>query len=284
MLAELRHLLLIAEHGTFTEAARRAHLSQPALSASIQRLEERVGARVLERGRKGATLTAAGEVLVPRARATLSAFEDGVRAVAEVQGLRRGVVRIGGGATVCTYLLPKTLAAFRGRHPDVELRVREGVPDLLMNGLHDGTLDLAIVTGEADELWRRDELIVVASPKIDADEAGFISFAEGSATRRLLVEHCPDARIVMELGGIAAIKGHVRAGLGKALLSRHAIKRDLADGSLIEVKTDWAPIVRSLSLAHRGVERLPPATARLREMLLESGARSLKSRSPVARG
>lgn len=278
MLTELRHFLLIAEHGTFTEAARRAHLSQPALSASIQRLEERVGAKVLDRGRRGATLTAAGEALEPRARATLSAFEDGVRAVAEVQGLRRGVVRIGGGATVCTYLLPKTLAAFRRRHPDVELRVREGVPDALMNDLHDGALDVAIVTGSAGELWRLDELIVVASPKLATEEAGFISFAKGSATRRLLLEHCPDARIEMELGGIAAIKGHVRAGLGKALLSRHAIQRDLADGSLIELPTSWTPIVRALSLVHRGVERLPPATARLCEMLLASGARSREGR------
>ncbi len=266
---ELRHFLLIAEHGTFTAAAHRAHLSQPALSASIRRLEERMGARLFDRGRHGAVLTAAGDVLVPRARATLSAWQDSVRAVGEVQGLERGVARIGGGATACTYLLPKTLAVFRRDHPKIELRVREGFTEDLMNDVRDGALDLAIVTGHANDTWRTDELIVVASPKIVARRAGFITFPPGSTTRALLLERVPRADIVMELAGIAAVKGHVRAGLGKALLSRHAVKRDLSDGSLVEVRMRRMPIVRTLSLAHRGVDRLPPATARLREMLLK---------------
>ena len=81
MLDELRHLLLIVEHRTFTAAARHAHLSQPALSASVRRLEEELGARLLDRGRHGATLTAEGEALLPRAQAALAAFEDGRRAV-----------------------------------------------------------------------------------------------------------------------------------------------------------------------------------------------------------
>ncbi len=267
VLDELRHFLLIAEHGTFTEAARRAALSQPALTASMQRLEAELGASLFDRGRRGASLTAAGEALLPRARATLSSFADGVRAVLEIQGLARGVVRVGGGATVCTYLLPKTLARFRKRHPGIGLHVREGRTRDLYDSLHDGVLDLAIVTGDGVEPWREDELIVVASPKIDARGAGYITFMEGSATRRILLDRFPKAAIVMELGGIAAVKGHVRAGLGKALLSRHAVKRDLYDGSLVEVRTRRTPIKRKLSLAHRGIDRLPPAAAELRRML-----------------
>lgn len=269
MLDELRHFLLIAEHGTFTEAARRAHLSQPALSVSVRRLEERMGARLLDRGRHGARLTSAGEALVSRARATLAAFDDGIRAVAEVQGLARGIARIGGGATACTYLLPKTLASFRRKHPKVEIRVKEGFTDALQDALHDGALDLAVITGEGSDKWVTDELIVVASPKIDARAAGFISFPPGSPTRELLLKRFTGADIVVELSGIAAVKGHVRAGLGKALLSRHAVKRDLSDGSLVEVRTRGPAITRELSLAHRGVERLPPATAKLRTMLLK---------------
>src|SRR6185503_6727184 len=113
MLEELRHLALVAEHGSFTEAARRAGLSQPALSASIARLERGMGARLLHRGAGGTRLTAAGEALLPRARAALAAVEDGRRAVAEIEGLHAGEVRVGAGATACTYLLPHVLAAFR---------------------------------------------------------------------------------------------------------------------------------------------------------------------------
>src|SRR5262245_61461619 len=98
MLDELRHLMLIAEHGTFTEAARRAHLSQPALSASIRRLEDQLGARLLVRGPAGAELTAAGTAMLGHARTAIAAVEDGRRAVAEIAGLGRGEVRIGAGA------------------------------------------------------------------------------------------------------------------------------------------------------------------------------------------
>src|SRR5436190_6425544 len=108
-MTELRHFLLIADHGTFTEAARRAHLSLPALSAAIRRLEDELGARLLHRGPGGAALTAAGEALVPRARAALAAIEDGRRAVAEVTGLHTGEVRLGAGATATPYRLPALL-------------------------------------------------------------------------------------------------------------------------------------------------------------------------------
>src|SRR5687768_12187661 len=109
MMEELRHFLLILEHGTFTEAARHAHLSQPALTASIHRLEGELGARLLHRGPGGVSPTVAGEALVPRARAALAAVAEARRAIEEVQGLRAGEVRLGGGATVCTYLLPPVL-------------------------------------------------------------------------------------------------------------------------------------------------------------------------------
>src|SRR6185436_15585146 len=120
-----RHFALVSEHGTFTAAARHAHLTQPALTASIQRLEAQLGARLFDRGRAGATLTAAGAALLPRARAALAAVEEGRRAVAEVMGLAVGVVRVGAGATACTYYLPRTLAKFRARYPGVQISLRE---------------------------------------------------------------------------------------------------------------------------------------------------------------
>src|SRR5690606_12085457 len=145
MFDALHHLLLIVEHGTFTEAARHAHLSQPALSASIARLEADLGVALLDRGRHGARLTAAGAALLPHARAALAAVEDGRNAVAEVVGLRRGEVAIGTGATVATYLLPPLLAAFRQQHPDITIAVREQPSAEIGDALERGEIDLAIV-------------------------------------------------------------------------------------------------------------------------------------------
>jgi molybdate transport repressor ModE-like protein len=293
MLDELRHLLLIAEHGTFTQAARRAGLSQPALTASIQRLEEAMGARLLHRGRGGASLTAAGEALLPRARAALAAVEDGRRAVAEVSGLTRGEVRLGGGATACTYLVPPVLAAYRRRYPEVRFLLREAFTAALRDALHDGALDLALVTTNdpvsrpdpamTEEPWMDDPLILVAAPEVDPATAGFVTFPAGSPTRSLLEAAFPAGRIVMELSSIAAVKGNVRAGIGMALVSRAAVTTDLATGLLVEIPSPRTPFPRRLALLHRGVDRLPPAAAALREMLLAAGGLADLSSRPRRR-
>lgn len=268
MLDDLRHFLLVVEHGTLTAAARHAHLTQPALTASIQRLEAQLGARLLHRGRRGAEPTAAGAALIPSARAALAAVEEGRRAVAEVAGLHAGEVRLGGGATACTYLLPAVLARFRAAHPQIRFRMLEGTTADLLAGVEAGELDLAVVTGEAGDPWRADELILVGPPGGAPPSAPFVTFVRGSPVRELLERHFPDADVVMELGSIAAVKGNVRAGIGVALVSRAAVAHDLASGRMAEIPSQTTPVLRRLSLAHRGVDRLSPAAAALRDLLL----------------
>jgi DNA-binding transcriptional LysR family regulator len=272
MLEELQHLVLVAELGTLTAAARRAHLSQPALTASIQRLEERVGAQLLLRGRGGATLTAAGQALLPRAQAALTAVEEGRRAVAEVMGLAAGEVRLGAGATVCTYFLPPILKRFRARHPGIRFFLHELTTEEVQDALRAGQLDLGVVTHPDAEPWRDDPLILVRSPDFApprvVDEAPFVTFRPGASSRAMLEAHFPAARFVMELGGIAAVKGMVRAGIGLALVSRAAVSEDLSRGRLVEVEDPRTPLIRRLGLLHRGLERLPPAAAAFRAELL----------------
>jgi DNA-binding transcriptional LysR family regulator len=297
MFDELRHFLLVAEHGTLTAASRRAHLTQPALTASLHRLEAQMGARLFDRGRRGATATAAGLALMPRARAALAAVEDGRRAVAEVAGLHRGEVRIGAGATACTYLLPEVLARFGRRHPGVRFRLREGGSEATRGAVLTGELDIGIVTqgggssvrsgvsrpeaapgvvtdarpaarfGLVEEPWLQDELVVVGTS--DGEPTlRFVTFTRPSPTRVLFDHAFPEADVVMELSSIAAVKGNVRAGVGRALVSRAAVVHDLEAGLLVVFEDQRTPILRTLNLCHRGVERLPPSAAALRELLL----------------
>jgi DNA-binding transcriptional LysR family regulator len=284
MLEPLRHFTLVVQHGTFTAAARHAHVSQPALTASIQRLEAQLGGRLLLRGRTRATLTAAGEALLPRARAALAAVDEGRRAVAEVMGLATGEVRLGAGATVCTYYLPRLLARYRARFPGVRIHLREGPPNELLGDLEGGELDLLILArigktfqeglGAAArtlvrEKWRDDELILVAGPDIDPRTAPLVTVARGTTTRALVDRHFAEMPIAMELGSIATVKSNVRAGVGIALVSRRAAARDITLGQLVEVPHDRTPIARPLYLVHRGRDRLPPAAAELHRMLRE---------------
>ncbi|MBK8251208.1 MAG: LysR family transcriptional regulator [Polyangiaceae bacterium] len=273
MIDSLRHFVLIAEHGTFTSAARHAHLSQPALTASIQKLESDMGARLFHRDRTGTSLTAAGETLLPRALSILSGLDDARRAIREVEGIETGEVRLGAGATACTYLLPPVLAEFRESHQNVRFLLREATTTAVLDALAKGELDLGVVTHPGGELWRRDELILIASPSLPIRRgeplpAPFVTFAVGSTSRDLLDQHFPGAHVVMELGSIAAVKGNVRAGIGIALVSRSAVQVDLALGRLVEIPHPKTPVIRPMHIVHRGKDRLPPAAAALRKLLL----------------
>lgn len=286
MLEPLRHFTLVVQYGTLTGAARHAHVTQPALTASIQRLEAQLGARLLDRGPGGATLTAAGEALLPRARAAIAALEEGRRAVEEVMGLAAGSVRIGAGATACTYYLPQLLARFRASHPGVSILLREAHQDNLLDAVEAGDLDLAILarvgaagrkspdllraarSGLAREKWLEDELVLVAAPGLTSPAlAPIITLARGATTRLLTDRYFPDRAVAMELGSIAAVKANTRAGVGVALLSRRAVERDLAQKLLEVIPSDRTPLARPFYLVHRGRDRLPPAASTLHRLL-----------------
>ncbi|HEX7671191.1 MAG TPA: LysR family transcriptional regulator, partial [Polyangiaceae bacterium] len=244
MLDRLRYFALVVEHGTFTAAAEKAHVSQPALTSAIAKLEQEMGARLFLRGPGGASLTAEGKALLPRARAALAAVEDGKRAVAEVSGLEAGEVRIGGGATACMYFLPPVLAEFRKAHPRVRLVLREATADSVLDGLEAGSLDLGVTTTERGERWFDDELILVRAPSLDVRGAPFVTFPLGGSTREMLDRHFPGAPIAMEIGSIAAIVAHACEGVGVALVSRHAVRREIAAKKLVRVPHPVTPIKR----------------------------------------
>ncbi len=276
MFDELNHFLLVCEHGTFTEAARRAHLSQPALSASIARLEASLGGRVLERGPQGASPTAAGLALKPWAEAALGAVDQGRRAVAAIEDLSAGEVRIGAGSTACTYLLPPVLTRFRAEHPGIHLYLRESTSARVRRRVIAGQLDLGIVSDPQDaEPWRTDALVLVSSPRIDPGGAPHLTFPPGANHRELLERHFPQATIAMELNSLVAVKAHVASGMGIALLSVAAIERELQDDRLVVVPHPQPPIARTLYLLHGGVARLPPAARALRVALLSDCAHTL---------
>ena len=266
MLDELKLFLRIADEGTFTAAARRAHLSQPALTAAIHRLEDQLGARLFHRGQGGARLTAAGLALRPWAEAALSAVERGRRAVAEVEGLEAGEVRLAAGSTACSVLLPPVLTAFRAAHPGVRLYLRELNPDEIVRRVEVGEVDLGVVPDRGTEPWLEDALVLVAAPDIDSAHLPHVTFLPGANHRELLDRHFPGVEIAMELTSLAGVKAHVEAGMGVALLSRSSVARDLDEGRLVEVPDPRTPILRTLWLVHAGP--LSPAAQALRDALL----------------
>lgn len=135
----------VARVGHFTRAAEELFLAQPSLSRQIAALEADLGTELLRRGPTGATLTDAGEVLLPIARRMLGDARSARQQMDELTGLRRGHVRLGAPPTLCVSLVADVLAAFRPAHPGVELHVTEGGSRLLMDALDESALDLALV-------------------------------------------------------------------------------------------------------------------------------------------
>ncbi len=269
MLEPIRHFLLIAETGTFTLAARKAHVTQPALTASIRRLEDSLDCRLFDRGRHGARLTEAGATLLPHARAAVVALDEGERAVMALDRLEAGEVRVGGGSTACSYLLPPLLSAFRRKHPGVAVRLREMPEQLAVEAFDAGELDLVVATSpKRGELFRDETVILVGPPAVDTASLPLITFTRGSAVRELVDRHFPERPVAMELASISTVKGSVRAGLGVALISRTAVATDLGLGRLVELRDHRTPLARPLHLISRGVERLSAGARALRLMML----------------
>lgn len=146
----LRAFETVARRGTFTRAAQELYLTQPSLSRQVAALEAELGAELLERGRRGAVPTAAGAALLPIARRMLADADSLRLELDELAGLRRGRVRLGAPPTLCVSLVAEVLADSVVRFPGVELQISEAGSLAVMQKLHEGDLDLAVVVTRGD--------------------------------------------------------------------------------------------------------------------------------------
>jgi DNA-binding transcriptional LysR family regulator len=142
-LRQLAYVVAVAEEGSFTRAAAREHVAQPAVSAQVRRLEAELGQALFARGPGPVTPTAAGEAVLPLARAALAAAAGVRTAVDELAGLVRGRVAVGVVSSV-TPRLAGVLAGFHADHPEVEVTLVEGTSDALVQGVRAGRLDFAL--------------------------------------------------------------------------------------------------------------------------------------------
>jgi DNA-binding transcriptional LysR family regulator len=142
---ELKHLLRIAECGSFSKAAEALHVSQPALSSSIAALERKVGTRVLERGRFGARLNQAGRALVRHARAVANELAHAAEEVRLRKLGMEGPLLVGATPVAAAGLVPAALARLKRSAPDLSASVlEEGVHDEHTAALVSGELDLVV--------------------------------------------------------------------------------------------------------------------------------------------
>jgi len=240
-LRQLEHFVAAAEERHFTRAARRLHIVQSGLSASIRSLERELGAPLFVRSTRRVELTQAGLALLPEARRTLTAAAAAGDAVAAVQGLLRGTLAVG-----TMQILPPAvdlvavLGRFHAEHPGVELRLRQAGTGTLLEEVAAGALDLALVApvgrtprGLVVRRLASDPLLVACAPahplasrgQLDlADLAGepFVDFQPDWGLRMLVDQQLAaaglDRHTALEVNDLPTLLELVAHGLGVALV------------------------------------------------------------------
>lgn len=273
-----------------TRAAKSLGVTQPALSAMLKKLEREVGTELVHRGGRGVQLTEAGRVFLQHAEDALRRVDAGVQSVRELLGLERGSIRVGGGATATTYLLPPIVSSVRKKHPGLRFYVREAGSNAVVQSVISGELDLGIVTLPIDDDEEtllitplvKDELRLLLPPRHAlAGKAGFrwkdltgesvVAFEAGTAVRELVDQAALGAgvalNVVMELRSIESIKQMVAAGIGVGFVSRFAI-RD-REGLACREGT----LSRQLAIVKRADRSVSPATRAFEQALVDWAGR-----------
>jgi DNA-binding transcriptional LysR family regulator len=242
-LEHLRTYALVVETGSFSAAADRLGLSQPAISLQMKQLEGALHVRLIERVGKRAKPTAAGVELLAHAQRVQGAVDGLMTAMASHSASVVGQVSIGTGATACLYFLPQALHLLRSRFPNLHVLVRTGNTADFVQAVEDNALDMALVTLpvrsralSAIELLE-DEFVAISpagapvlparvSPKVLAG-VPLVLFEPAANTRVLIDDWFRQAGLrpapVMDLGSVEAIKGMVAAGLGCSVVPGMAV-------------------------------------------------------------
>jgi len=246
---QLRYVCAIADTGNFSRAAERCKIAQPSLSQQVLKLEEELGTKLFDRLGRSIRLTEAGRAFIPRARAILHQMETARSSAADQNTDLRGSVAVGVIPTVAPYLMPRYTARFAKRYPDAKLRIVEETTSVLVEGLRDLSIDVAIL---ALPLRHKDlELFPIRTEPLfaalgtnhprasakslalkDLRGESFVMLRDGHCFRDLSLDTCTRARItpniVFESGQFSSLLGMVAAGVGVSLVPEMAIDRNVA--------------------------------------------------------
>jgi DNA-binding transcriptional LysR family regulator len=241
-LRQLDHFVAVAEERHFSRAARRLHIVQSGLSASIRSLERELGADLFVRSTRRVELSEAGRAFLPEARRVLASAAAARDAVAGVEGLLRGTLAIGIMQILGFLELPALLGRFHREHPGVEIHLRQDAAPTLVEDVREGRLDLAFVALPARELRGVGASTLAAEPMVLACAATHRLSAREAVTLAALrdetfVECQPDwgvriavdrafaaagiaRRIAFEVNDVPTLLALVAHGLGVSVVPR----------------------------------------------------------------
>jgi DNA-binding transcriptional LysR family regulator len=284
-LRQLEYFVAVAEEANFTRAAERVHISQSGVSAQMRQLEHELGAELIDRSGRVATLTAAGAAALHHARAALSSVSAVRQAVDDVNGLVRGRLVVGMVMGCQVTPLFDALAAFRQAHPGVEIALLEDNSDRLIESVRKGATDLALIGVAGVTPAGLGALTIISEGLIAAVPAGHplarrrrVTLAEvsrypvlclppGTGIRTVFDRACSakglEPVVALQASAPGAVSDLAERGLGVAILSASMVPKEDAHLTAVPITDVDVPSLLALIWP-------PTQSPALRQLLVHS--------------
>lgn len=288
-LHQLQAFIAVTERGSFRAAAEDIHLSPPALSRRIDKLESILGTKLFTRTTREVKLTNLGQIFLDRARSAVDDLESAMLGISDIAATRSGRVTVACVPSAALYFLPQVISSFSRKYPAIRIRVIDEsmnqtlqsvlsgesdfgigfmstlMPDINFEGIHNDPFVIAM--RREHPLAKRKS---ISWSTIEAER--LISVARSSGNRQLLDDVLTKAGIkphfAFEVSHIGTLLGMVEAGLGLAAVPRMALPAN--HGVVVGLPLKNPTISRSLGLLTRHGTPLRPAAAMFHEHLSEA--------------
>ena len=288
-LRQLQALIAVAEEGTFSAAANRVFLSQPALSLQIKHLEESLELKLFHRTTRKVELTIAGQELLVTARRVIAELDHGITQLRDYSECRRGRVAVAVLPSLASTLLAEAVPLFRRAFPGIRVAIRDGVADAVVEALKTGEVEFALgLPMQAEDEFAMthllmDRLVVIArreqfapaSPRLTWAELSrhpLIAMARGTSIRRLTdqafgqLQQQPEPSY--EVSYMSTAIALVENGEGITVLPSSAMPRTLPP-HLLRLEVDSPTVERQICILERKGRQRSPSAERLIQHLLE---------------
>ena len=292
---QLRTILQVAELGSLSKAADRLRIAQPALSRQVRLLEEELGIRLFDRHGRGMVVTEAGKEVLRHAQRIMQELDEIRSTVADEDAPLRGQVSIGMPPTVSDILSVPLVSAFQVRHPEARLRIVSAYTGYLLDWLHRGELDVAImyetrpVRSLRMEPLLEEVLFLIGPPDSGLRPDLPVSFAQvaalklflpslGHGLRTILEQSAQIAgcrlEVPVEADSYSTLKNLVESGHGYTILPLAPIHRDVLVGRLVYAPIEGPTPSRRLMLTYP-TDRATPRLARFAGNVMSATASDL---------
>ena len=273
---QMESLIFLVEEGSFSRAAKRVFLTQPSLTKHIKNLEEAVNAKIVNRENMGISLTTEGKILYDYARRMIKLRDEVREKILRAKDNNSGNIFVSASTIPATYILPYLLNDFKTLFPDIRAYIQANDSEETLGMILNNQAEIGFIGKKTlnkrlnvEPLWK--DTLVLAIPvdhpwrkrkDVTLDEISkepYIIRETGSATRDIMEEYLLKNtdkslfkfNIVCEIGSSESVKEAIIAGLGISILSIHAIKRELKQGTLIAMPIQDCTIQRYFYLIYK---------------------------------